>query len=561
MSDGPSFIHLDKLRDLQKTVFRLWRAQDYEDENGRVIIPKRDIEEFFTAALLVPNNKVLLLGDPSTGKTLLVQLIAKALNAKFAKIVGAPEKTMQKVIARTKIAKLIKEGVEEFEIRDFVLANVKFINEINRFSLEVQDALLSLLWEREVELAGGKIVRSPEYIAFADMNPYRGDIDRALKSRFYFSVWIPHPGIMESMEIELLREELGVDEFVEALREPIMNWSELVEAWKDVKKVSVDAGAIFLAKMIMYSMSGCVLQDWEPDYKRPCGDCPYNEGACKYVARPIEQRALKAAVQLAKARAWLNKRARVEANDIVWALTFSIPHRLEFTPMAKATIPLRMVWVRQTIDEIIRTKYIKIVDGKVERGVWWKAIVLWNAIMAGPEKLAEQLKEIGLDGKISKGKLISEFKKLDEDAKDLVIHKLYTKAYRIHTALTEQEDRRLEEMIKELVKEGSREALQKASALAEEIVNDTIKNRVLNLLAKTWSLIEIEVEIDEAKLAKLLAKIGVSVKEATDFVKQYRSRIENNGWILVKEGDRLKIQAPSIAAMEELQLFLEELSK
>ena len=108
---------------------------------------------------------------------------------------------------------------------------------------------------------------------------------------------------------------------------------------KDVRNIKIDTGAIFLAKMVMYSMSGCVLQDWEPDYRRPCGSCPYNEGACKYVARPIEQRALKAAVQLAKARAWLDKRDKVEANDIIWALTFSIPHRLELTPMAKATIP------------------------------------------------------------------------------------------------------------------------------------------------------------------------------------------------------------------------------
>ena len=557
----PTFELVPKLHELRKSIFSLWRAQDYRDENWRIVIPRTDIEEFFTACLLVPNNKILLLGDPGAGKTVLIELIAKALGAKYAKVTGAPEKTAQKVIARVDVGKLVKEGVEKYIVRDFVTANIKFINEINRFSLEVQDALLSLLWEGMIEI-GGQIFRTPPYIAFADMNPYRGDIDRALKSRFYFSCWIPMPGLLESVEIELKREELKVDEFTEAIKEPILSWNELMRAWEDVKKVQVDPGAVFLAKMILYSFSGCIYQDWSPDFKRPCGDCEFNEGVCKYINRPVDQRALKAAIRLAKARAWLRKRKRIEYNDIVWALTFSVPHRLEFTPMAKATIAQPMTWLRKTIDEVIKTKYVQIKDGKVQKGIWWRAIILWNAIVANdPSIVKKQLEEIGLSGNITKAKVLSELRRLNEESKDLVVHTLYSQAYQIYTKLTEAEDRRIFDMINELIKEGSRESLQKAGTLIEEIVNEELRLKALKAVEAAWKMLEVEVVIDEKKLAKIMAKIGIPVKEATEFLKQYRNRLEHDGWILIKEGDNLKIQAPNIQAMEQLQPILKSESE
>ncbi len=365
----PKFVYWDKIKELEKELFRRWVCSD------------KELKEFIITSILIRNNKVLLVGFPGAGKSTLVRLIARGLSKDssgmiFGMAIGAPEKTLQKVLISTNIVKLLSTGEEEIVVRPIVMARIKFINEINRFSKSIQDALLSLLEEGYLEY-GGKIFRTPEYLCFADMNPFRGDMDRALKARFLGSCYIDLPDLSGSKKIidSLIASEVETQSYPDLVKTMprVLSIAELLEIWDDVVNVKIPEDVRIFSLMIVSMFRVCKYKRGIIGYMRlKCTECEYSNEPCSFVQEPPDERANLALLLYARARAWLHKRDYVDYSDVTWAAPYILAHRLELKPLVKSRVPNPWVLIKQTIREVIETKWIT--DG--ELGVWAESLLL-----------------------------------------------------------------------------------------------------------------------------------------------------------------------------------------
>ncbi|MHA1335237.1 MAG: AAA family ATPase [Promethearchaeota archaeon] len=124
----------------------------YNEQKNK--IEKKILPEILTLCVLnalVPNSAMLLIGGHGGGKTTLVKLLGRmftgmSLNEIENGIIrGHPQLTEEKLVGTLKLGKLMKDGIEEVEWREFVKNFWKIIDEVNRLTPYAQDILLSLL--------------------------------------------------------------------------------------------------------------------------------------------------------------------------------------------------------------------------------------------------------------------------------------------------------------------------------------------------------------------------------------------------------------------------------
>ncbi len=380
--EKPTFVHRDKILELYDEIFSRWYTND------------RSLQELIIASILVRDSRVLLIGPPEAGKTTLVRLIASSIFSNnsdeiiYAKIIGAPEKTLQKVLVTTNIVKLITEGKEEFIIRPIVKSRIKFINEINRFSKAVQDALLSLLEEHEIEYGGIKF-QTPSFIAFADMNPYRGDIDRALKTRFMVSAYIPFAEMRGSLRIisQMFLQEKEIRDLAETMPK-IISISDLEDIWRDVSKVYVPLRISLFANMLIWAFRVCKYDKSKimPGYMRlVCAQCEYSNEICSQITIPPGERAIISAILFSKARAWFYGRSEISYEDVIWAVPWVVSHRIELTTSIRAEIPNPWEWSKNVLNNLLKSKWYFVENGEENIGFWARGLAL--AIKALRSKL------------------------------------------------------------------------------------------------------------------------------------------------------------------------------
>ncbi len=427
----PSFIHRDKILRLRDEIFSRWYTSD------------DSLKELIIASILVRDSRVLLIGPPEAGKTTLVRLIANSIFSDnpdeviYAKIIGAPEKTLQKVLVTTNIIKLITEGKEEFLVRPIVKSRIKFINEINRFSKAVQDALLSLLEEHEIEYGGIKF-KTPSFIAFADMNPYRGDIDRALKTRFMVSAYIPFVEMKGSLKIisQMFMQQKEIRDLAETMPK-ILSIKELEAIWDDVSRVFVPLRISLFASILVWAFRVCKYDKSKimPGYMRlMCAQCEYSNEICSQIIIPPGERAIISALLFSKARAWFHGKNEVDYEDIIWVIPWVVSHRIELTTSIKAEIPNPWEWSKRVLDNLLRSKWYSVEDGELSVGFWAKGLALAVKSLNGKldtfllNVLEKYYPELLSEDKESGFRAIKELRKLafgNGTRGDLVLQQLY----------------------------------------------------------------------------------------------------------------------------------------
>ena len=135
-------------------------------EMNKVIVGQKQLVENLLIGLLA-NGHILLEGVPGLAKTLAINTMASAIDAKFSRIQFTPDLLPADVIGTL----IYSQKSEQFQIRKGpVFANFVLADEINRSPAKVQSALLEAMQERQVTI-GDETFRLPEpFLVMATQN-------------------------------------------------------------------------------------------------------------------------------------------------------------------------------------------------------------------------------------------------------------------------------------------------------------------------------------------------------------------------------------------------------
>ncbi|MBQ8021996.1 MAG: AAA family ATPase, partial [Bacteroidales bacterium] len=201
-------------------------------EMGKVIVGQKHLVENLLIGLLA-NGHILLEGVPGLAKTLAINTLAQAVDAKFSRIQFTPDLLPADVIG-TMIYSQKNEGFEVH--KGPVFANFVLADEINRSPAKVQSALLEAMQERQVTI-GDKTFKLPEpFLVMATQNPIEQEgtypLPEAQVDRFMLKVVVDYP---KKEEERLIIRMNNSGEFPHAT--PILKPEDIVRARRDVREV------------------------------------------------------------------------------------------------------------------------------------------------------------------------------------------------------------------------------------------------------------------------------------------------------------------------------------
>ncbi|GII03817.1 AAA family ATPase [Planobispora takensis] len=170
-------------------------------EVRRVIVGQEHMVERLLVALLARGH-CLLEGVPGVAKTLAASTLATVVGGTFARIQFTPDLVPSDIVG----TRVYHPSREEFDVElGPVFVNFLLADEINRAPAKVQSALLEVMAERQVSLAGRTHPLPRPFIVLATQNPIESEgvypLPEVQRDRFLFRVRVVHPSAHEELEI------------------------------------------------------------------------------------------------------------------------------------------------------------------------------------------------------------------------------------------------------------------------------------------------------------------------------------------------------------------------
>ena len=204
-------------------------------EMNKVIVGQKHLVENLLIGLLA-NGHILLEGVPGLAKTLAINTLASAVDAKFSRIQFTPDLLPADVIGTL----IYSQKSEQFQIRKGpIFANFVLADEINRSPAKVQSALLEAMQERQVTI-GDETFKLPEpFLVMATQNPIEQEgtypLPEAQVDRFMLKVVVDYP---KKEEERLIVRMNNSGEFPKA--SPILKPEDIIRARQVVRDVYMD---------------------------------------------------------------------------------------------------------------------------------------------------------------------------------------------------------------------------------------------------------------------------------------------------------------------------------
>ena len=204
-------------------------------EMGKVIVGQKQLVENLLIGLLADGH-ILLEGVPGLAKTLAINTLANAIDAKFSRIQFTPDLLPADVIGTL----IYSQKSDSFEVhKGPVFANFVLADEINRSPAKVQSALLEAMQERQVTI-GEQTFRLPEpFLVMATQNPIEQEgtypLPEAQVDRFMLKVIVDYPKKEEERQIVRMNNS-GI--FPTA--NPLVTPEDIIRARSVVKDVFMD---------------------------------------------------------------------------------------------------------------------------------------------------------------------------------------------------------------------------------------------------------------------------------------------------------------------------------
>ena len=170
-------------------------------EVKRVVVGQDAFLERILIAMLAGGH-VLIEGVPGLAKTLTVSTLAQVVQGQFKRIQFTPDLLPADLIG----TRIFNQNTSQFSTElGPVFANLLLADEINRAPAKVQSALLEVMQERQVTIAGQTHVLPSPFVVMATQNPIESEgtypLPEAQVDRFMMKVLVDYPAPAEEFVI------------------------------------------------------------------------------------------------------------------------------------------------------------------------------------------------------------------------------------------------------------------------------------------------------------------------------------------------------------------------
>src|SRR5471032_186065 len=167
----------------------------------RVIVGQDRMVERAMICLLARGH-CLIEGVPGLAKTLTVSTLAKVVGGTFTRLQFTPDLVPADIVG----TRVWRPSREDFDIEwGPVFANLVLADEINRAPAKVQSALLEVMAERHVSIAGQTRPTPTPFLVLATQNPIESEgvyaLPEAQRDRFLMQIVVDQPSYVEELEI------------------------------------------------------------------------------------------------------------------------------------------------------------------------------------------------------------------------------------------------------------------------------------------------------------------------------------------------------------------------
>jgi MoxR-like ATPase len=189
-------------------------------ELKRVIVGQDAMLERLLVALLAGGH-VLLEGVPGLAKTLTVKTLASVLGGSFRRVQFTPDLVPSDLVG----TRVYRPDTGRFDTElGPVFGNFLLADEINRAPAKVQSALLEVMQERQVTIAGETYPLPAPFLVLATQNPIESEgtypLPEAQVDRFLFKLLVDYPSLGEEAAVvgraigppAIVRERVGTAE-------------------------------------------------------------------------------------------------------------------------------------------------------------------------------------------------------------------------------------------------------------------------------------------------------------------------------------------------------------
>ncbi|HST86639.1 MAG TPA: MoxR family ATPase [Kineosporiaceae bacterium] len=170
-------------------------------EVKKVVVGQDRMVERMLVALLARGH-CLLEGVPGVAKSLAVETLGRTVGGSSVRLQFTPDLMPSDIVG----TRVYRPSQERFDVElGPVFANFVLADEINRAPAKVQSALLEVMAEYQVSIAGTTHPLPKPFIVLATQNPIESEgvypLPEAQRDRFLMKVVVPQPNVSEEMEI------------------------------------------------------------------------------------------------------------------------------------------------------------------------------------------------------------------------------------------------------------------------------------------------------------------------------------------------------------------------
>jgi MoxR-like ATPase len=293
------------------------KVRKARQEIAKVIVGQEELLDSLMIGIL-SDGHILLEGLPGLAKTLAVTTLAQVLQCDFKRVQFTPDLLPADLIGTTIYNP--KEGTFTVN-KGPIFTNILLADEINRAPAKVQSALLEVMQERQVTIAGETFKAGNPYLVLATQNPIEQEgtypLPEAQTDRFMLKVKIDYPTIEEEKEIMRRMGTMGTRPKVS----PELSGDDIISLRRVVDSIFIDDKIVHYILEIVFATR---------DPKKMGVDI---EGLLLTGASPRASLALKIT---SKAHAFIEGRAFVTPQDVKNCCARVLRHRLRLSYEAEA---------------------------------------------------------------------------------------------------------------------------------------------------------------------------------------------------------------------------------